>query len=104
MKSVFGFERVQMTPGKIVKAFRTSFGITVRELSEATGIEESNLTAIENDRRDVGLRMASKLGAAFGLPPEMIMFPEGYKRPKLDKEVREVERRTALLMATKHSD
>ena len=102
MKSAFGFERIATTPGKVVKAFRTSFDITVKELSLVTGIEESNISAIENDRRDVGTAVASKLGAALGLPPEMIMFPKGYRRPDLEKEIQKVQKRATALRIAKN--
>jgi plasmid maintenance system antidote protein VapI len=104
MKSVFGFTRVALTPGKVVRSFRSSFGITIKELSEITKLEASNISAIENDRRDVGALVAAKLGAALGLPPEMIMFPKGYRRPNLEREVHQIEMRAAAMIAKKHNE
>lgn len=101
MKSVFGFERVAMTPGKVVKAFRTNFGFTHRELAKITDIKESNISAIENDRREVGLKTAIKLGAAFGLNPELILFPRGYQRTNNRREINEIQKRATKLVSMK---
>jgi plasmid maintenance system antidote protein VapI len=54
------------TPCKILRAYRERAGLTLVELARATGRRHTNLFAIENDRRSVGLAMAHKLGEALG--------------------------------------
>lgn len=65
------------TAGKIIKAFRANFRITQRELSEVVGITETNLSAIENGRREIGVELAIRLGAFLGIHPSLLLFPNG---------------------------
>jgi antitoxin component HigA of HigAB toxin-antitoxin module len=54
--------KARKTPGKLVRAYRERAGMTLVELANAVGTKYPNLSAIENDRRAVGLGMARKLG------------------------------------------
>ena len=54
--------KAKTTPGKLVRAYRERAGMTLVELANAIGTKYPNLSAIENDRRVVGLAMARKLG------------------------------------------
>src|SRR5262245_49662919 len=65
------------TAGKIIKSFRTNFRITQKEMSEAVGITETNLSAIENDRREIGVEVATRIGAFLGIHPSQLLFPNG---------------------------
>jgi transcriptional regulator with XRE-family HTH domain len=82
MKNFFDLPQVKATPGQIVRAFRTNFGLTLKELEQITSISYTNLSAIEHDRIDVGVRRAVLLAAAFGIEPQQILFPQGYVRPE----------------------
>jgi len=82
VKNFFDLEQVKATPGQVVRAFRTNFGLTLRELEEITGVSYPNLSAIEHDRIDVGVRRAVLIAAAFGIEPQQILFPDGYVRPE----------------------
>jgi len=55
------------TPGKLIRAYRVRAGMTLVELAGAIGTKYPNLSAIENDRRAVGLIMARKLGEVLGV-------------------------------------
>jgi DNA-binding XRE family transcriptional regulator len=59
--------KASTTPGKLVRAYRIRAGLTLVELAEAIGTKYPNLSAIENDRRAVGLSMARKLGEVLGV-------------------------------------
>jgi transcriptional regulator with XRE-family HTH domain len=48
--------------GKLVRVYCEKAGMTLVELANAVGTKYPNLSAIENDRRAVGLDMARKLG------------------------------------------
>lgn len=71
-----------ITPGKVVRAFRRNFGFSIAKISRLTNIPASNLSAIENERLDIGVRRSVLLAAVFGIGPEQILFPEGYERPE----------------------
>jgi plasmid maintenance system antidote protein VapI len=55
------------TPGKLVHAYRERAGLTLVELARKVGTRYPNISAIENDRRVVGLAMAKKLGEALSV-------------------------------------
>jgi DNA-binding XRE family transcriptional regulator len=57
--------RAAKTPGKLVRAYRTRAGMTIISLAKAVGTKYPNISAIENDRRVVGLAMARKIGRIF---------------------------------------
>lgn len=82
--------------GRVVRAFRKKFGFTQKQLSSLTGILENNISSIENDRLEVGVRTAVKLAAVFGISPARILFPNGTKIKT--KEVRAIEKKTLQLL------
>ncbi len=54
--------KTKKTPGKLLKAYRERTGISIVELAKAVGTKYPNISAMENDRRAIGLSMAKKLG------------------------------------------
>ena len=52
------------TPGKLLRAYRERAGLSVVELARMIGTKYPNISAMENDRRPIGLRIAKKLGKA----------------------------------------
>lgn len=50
------------TPGKLLKAYRERAGLSVVELANIAGTKYPNISAMENDRRTIGLKTARKLG------------------------------------------
>ena len=79
MKNMNDFFLKPTTAGQIIKAFRENFNITQLEMSEALGVSATNLSAIENNRRDLGVEMATRIGAFLGVHPSIILFPNGHK-------------------------
>jgi len=65
------------TAGKIIRAFRTNFHITQKEMCEIIDVTETNLSAIENDRREIGVDLATRIGAFLGIHPSLLLFPNG---------------------------
>jgi ribosome-binding protein aMBF1 (putative translation factor) len=55
------------TPGKLVRAYRARADLSLVQLAEMIGTKYPNLSAIENDRRAIGLVLARKLGKALGV-------------------------------------
>ena len=77
MKEMNDFFIKKTSAGKIIKSFRNNFNITQQEMSTAIGISSTNLSAIENDRRDLGVEMATRIGAFLGIHPSLLLFPNG---------------------------
>lgn len=83
------------TPGKTVRAFRKNFNITLKELEDVTGIKESNLSALENDRIEMTSYYAERLGAALGIHPSLLLYPEGWV--KVTPELADIEKKAKKL-------
>lgn len=79
MRDFFSLKLQAATPGQVILAFRKNFSITQKELSEVTGIAESNLSAIEQDKVELGAKRAALIAAAFGVEPGIILFPKGFE-------------------------
>lgn len=85
------FSKKDDTPGKIIKSFRKNFKITQSELCKATGISEKYLSAVENDYRELGLEVATKIAVFFNFDPFFLLFPNGFEDlydmyPEIKKE------------------
>ena len=100
-KDFFSLDQVRSTPGSIVRALRKNFDLTLKDLEKISGIDETNLSAMENDKREIGLKSAILLSAAFGIDPDQILFPEGYERKVLSAKVREVVKQTQRIVRMK---
>lgn len=79
------------TPGELIRSVRHNFGITQDALAEVTGLQRSNLSSLENDKLEMTVHYAEILGAALGLHPATILFPNGYQ--KKSTEIIEIEKR-----------
>lgn len=84
-----------ITPGELIRATRTNFGITQEQICEVTGLKRANLSAIENGRIEMTVHYAEVLGAALGLHPATILFPNGKYEKK--KEILDIEKRARSL-------
>lgn len=73
-------DKVKLTSGKILKAMRMRFGFTQAQVSEAIDISVSNLSALENDRRNIGVELAAKFSVLYGVRVESLLFPCGIKK------------------------
>ena len=58
------------------------------------------MSAMENDKLDIGLKRAVLLAAAFGIDPSLILFPEGYES-NFGADVQAVRKAAAKLWAKK---
>ena len=99
-RNFFDLKLINTTPGGVIKAFRRNFQITQQELAVVTGIAETNLSAIENDKIEIGIKRAVLIAAALGIDPASILFPHGYEA-SYGKDVRAVQVASAKLMAKK---
>ncbi|MAX65335.1 MAG: helix-turn-helix transcriptional regulator [Bacteriovoracaceae bacterium] len=72
-------DKVKLTTGKILKAMRVRFGLTQKEVAHAIGISVSNLSALENDKRNIGAELAGRFSVIYGVRVERLLFPNGLK-------------------------
>lgn len=77
------------TTGELIKAFRANFGIKQDDMAHACKISQANLSAIEQDRREVGPRVALRIAAFMGLSPDAVLYPQGFEGEPEYQEVRE---------------
>ncbi|MCB9707758.1 MAG: helix-turn-helix transcriptional regulator [Myxococcales bacterium] len=68
-------QRVRVTPGESVRILRELQCISQNELAHKTGIPQSTLSAIENDRVGLGVERAKLLARALRCHPAVLVFP-----------------------------
>lgn len=66
----------ELTPGEVIRMLRELKGWTQKELARQSGITETNLSLLENNRVEIGKKRAEQLAGAFDVHPAIIMFPE----------------------------
>lgn len=88
----------KITSGKIVRARRESLGLTQKDVFDLTGIKATFLSAVENDKRNLGVDTATKIAAAIGLHPSSILFPDDFD---VDKEIAKIIKNREKLLKDK---
>jgi transcriptional regulator with XRE-family HTH domain len=66
---------VEVTPGESVKILRELQEFSQNELAELTGIAQSTISAIENDRVRLGVERSKVLARALKCHPAVLVFP-----------------------------
>ena len=66
---------VEVTPGESVRIIRELQELSQNDLSELTGIPQSTISAIENERINLGVERAKVLARALKCHPAVIVFP-----------------------------
>lgn len=66
----------KLSTGEVIRMLRELKGWTQKDLAKNSGINETNLSLLENDRIEIGKRRAEQLAKAFSVHPAIIMFPE----------------------------
>jgi transcriptional regulator with XRE-family HTH domain len=66
---------VDVSVGESVRILRELQEMSQNELSEATGIPQSTISAIENDRVNLGVERAKILARALKCHPAVLVFP-----------------------------
>ena len=66
---------VQVSVGESVRILRELQELSHNELSELTGIPQSTISAIENDRVNLGVERAKVLARALKCHPAVLVFP-----------------------------
>lgn len=65
-----------MSPGEMIKNLRELKEISQLELARLTGISQTNISAIENGRVEIGKQRAIAIAEALDVHPASIMFAD----------------------------
>jgi transcriptional regulator with XRE-family HTH domain len=68
-------KRVDVSVGESVRIIRELQGLSQNALAKLTGIPQSTLSAIENDRVRLGVERAKTLARALHCHPAVLVFP-----------------------------
>ena len=68
-------KRVEVTVGESVRIIRELQALSQNELARMTGIPQSTISAIENDRVKLGVERAKKLARVLRCHPAVLVFP-----------------------------
>jgi transcriptional regulator with XRE-family HTH domain len=67
--------RIEVSVGESVRIIRELQELSQNELSKMTGIPQSTISAIENDRVKLGVERAKVLARALKCHPSVLVFP-----------------------------
>jgi transcriptional regulator with XRE-family HTH domain len=73
-------KRVDVTVGESVRILRELQELSQSELSRLTGIPQATISAIENDRVNLGVERSKVLARALKCHPAVLVFP-GWEVP-----------------------
>ena len=65
-----------VTPGEALKMIRELQGLSQLQLAELTGVNQSNISAIENGTRQLGRNRAIIFAKALRVHPAVLLFPD----------------------------
>ncbi|HEX4045570.1 MAG TPA: helix-turn-helix transcriptional regulator [Gammaproteobacteria bacterium] len=64
-----------ISPGDALKMLRELQGLSQNDLAQLTGINQSNISAIEHGSRQIGRERAITLAKALHVHPAILLFP-----------------------------
>ena len=67
---------VRLTPGQMLKTLRELQEFSQKDLSNITGISQSNISALESGSKLIGRERALVLARALKVHPAVILFPD----------------------------
>ncbi len=68
-------KRIDVSVGESVRIIRELQELSQNDLAELTGIPQSTISAIENDRVQIGVERAKVLARALKCHPAVLVFP-----------------------------
>ena len=74
-------KRISVSVGESVRIVRELQELSQNDLARLTGISQSTISAIENDRVALGVERAKVLGRALKCHPAVLIFP-GWELPR----------------------
>ena len=72
----FAGKGISMSPGEMIKHLREFKELSQLDLAKLAGISQTNISAIENDRVEIGKQRAIVLAEALDVHPGSIMFAD----------------------------
>ncbi len=66
----------ELSTGEVIRMLREAKGWSQKDLAKRSGVSETNLSALENGKIEIGKKRAEQLAKAFSVHPAIIMFPE----------------------------
>jgi transcriptional regulator with XRE-family HTH domain len=73
-------KRVEVSVGESVRIIRELQDLSQNQLSDLTGIPQATISAIENNRVQLGVERAKVLARALNVHPGVLVFP-GWELP-----------------------
>ena len=73
-------KRIEVSVGESVRILRELQELSQSQLSALTGIPQATISAIENDRVNLGVERAKVLARALNCHPAVLVFP-GWETP-----------------------
>jgi len=70
---------ITLSPGEMIRELRELKGWSQLDLSRKTGISQTNISAIENGRIEIGKQRAITIAESLNVHPASIMFAD-YKK------------------------
>jgi transcriptional regulator with XRE-family HTH domain len=67
--------RTKLTSGIALRNLRELNELTQAELAEKSGLSQATISALENDRKGLGVVTAAKLAVALNVHPSVLAFP-----------------------------
>lgn len=86
----------EMTPGEVVRGARVDAGVSQEEMAEITGIQRTNISAIENNRISMTSHYAEIFAAVLKIHPADILYPN--RQIKKSSEILEIEKRASSIL------
>jgi len=68
-------QRIEVSVGESVRIIRELQELSQNQLSELTGIPQSTISAIENNRINLGVERAKVIASALKCHPAVLVFP-----------------------------
>lgn len=68
-------QNVSVSPGESVRIIRELQALSQNQLAQITGIPQSTISAIENNRVKLGVERAKTLAQALQCHPAVLVFP-----------------------------
>ncbi len=75
---------IKLTTGDVIRMLRELKGWTQKDLTQRSGITDTNISLLENGKIEIGTTRAEQLSKAFAVHPAIIMFPE-YEQIEIGK-------------------
>lgn len=67
--------RAELTSGMAIRIAREGLSLTQGQLAKKTGLKQSTISALENDRETLGVDRAMVLARALRVHPSVLAFP-----------------------------